>query len=168
MKIQIVYFSKTGNTARLAQALANTLPAECRLVDISKEKPELDADVYLIGFGVYRGACPFLLLDWLEELEGKQILLFATGGLAALQDYRRKLESLVIPFLPDHCTYHGLHLCQGSISEEGYHYLKSILSNPQDERSVQRLEQLYRFSQNHPDQQDAEAVCAFVRQKLSL
>lgn len=168
MNVQIVYFSKTGNTAKLAHTLADTLPVKCRLVNVSKEQPTLDADVYLIGFPVQRGACPLVLLDWLEELEEKQILLFATGGLASFEEYHRRLNSLIIPFLPDTCCYHGLFLCQGSLSEEGYAYLKSNLSAPQDERSVQNLEKLYRYSQNHPDEHDIEAACQFVRQKLSL
>ncbi len=168
MNIQIVYYSKTGNTAKLAHTLSNALPANCRLIDISKELPTLDADAYLIGFGVQRGACPFVLLDWLEELQGKPILLFATGGLATFQDYRKKLESLVIPFLPDECQYHGLFLCQGRISEEGYDYFKSCLSNPADERAQQNLQQLYEFSQGHPNRQEIEEICHFVRSKLSL
>lgn len=167
MKIQIVYLSKTGNTAKLAHALVKVFPSDCELVDINLRQPSLDADIYLIGFGVQRGACPFVLLDWLEELEGKQILLFSTCGLAAFPEYRRKLESLIIPFLPDHCTYHGVYLCQGSISQAGFDYLKSCLNNPADGRSIQNLEQLYQDSQSHPNQQEIEALIDFVRQKLS-
>jgi len=168
MKIQIVYVSKTGNTAKLAKALAADLPVECELVDFSKQHPTLEADAYLVGFGVQRNACPFSILEWLETLNDKQIFLFATCGLAGMQEYQRKLESLIIPFLPDNCIYHGLSLSQGSISKEGYDYFLSCMLNPKDKQSIQRLDQLYRHSQGHPSQQDIDVISTSIRQKLSL
>lgn len=167
MKYEIVYFSKNGSTKKLAQSLTKYFPAgQCRLVDIAAEEPDQDAEVYLVGFGVQRGACPYLVLDWLENLKGKKVLLFATGGLAAFPEYHKKLETLVTSFLPDECEYLGFHLCQGRISQEGYAYLESCLSNPNDSSSAQTLKQLYAHSQNHPDASDIEKTWAFVRDHL--
>jgi len=167
LNFEIVYLSKTGNTRKVAQALANALPAgSCRLVDFAHEEPSENADVYFIGFGVQRGACPYLLLEWLEELHGKKIMLFATGGLAAFQDYHKRIESIILPFLPEACEYLGMYLCEGKISQEGYAYLKSCLSNPDDSSSKQNLDKIYEHSQSHPDQQDLENACHFLRSVL--
>ena len=151
MKVQIVYFSKSGNTRKLAQALARVFPAtQCRLVDITQEEADTEADLYLVGFGIQRGACPYLILDWLENLNGKKVFIFATGGLAAFQDYCKKIETLATSFLPDECEYLGFYLCQGRISEEGYRYLESCLSTSNDSNAANNIRQLYYYSKNHP------------------
>lgn len=167
MICEVVYFSKTGNTRKVAHALADAFPVgSCKLVDIALEKPSVHADIYLIGFGVHRGACPYLLLEWLEELHDKKIIFFATGGLAAFQDYHKRIESLILPFLPESCEYLGMYLCEGKISQEGYAYLKSCLSKPDDSSSLQNLNKIYEHSQTHPDQQDLENACHFLRSVL--
>lgn len=167
MKYQIVYSSNTGNTAKVAQALTSVLPAgQYEIVDFAKAQTVLDADVFLVGFGVRRGACPYSLLEWLEQQKGKKILLFATAGLAAFKEYGHKLESLIIPFLPDDCEYLGLYLCPGRISQEGYAYLKSCLADGNDAQSLKKLEDLYDYSQSHPDEQDLQAACRFVQETL--
>ena len=59
MKYEIVYISKSGCTKKVAQALAEAVsPQPCRLINFEMETPSDDADVYLVGFGVRRGACP--------------------------------------------------------------------------------------------------------------
>lgn len=168
MKYQIVYFSKSGNTRKLAQGLARILPAgQYRLVDLVQEEPDEDAEFYLVGFGVQRGACPFAVLDLLERLAGKKILLFATGGLAAFTEYHKKLEPLITAFLPDDCEYLGFHLSQGSISKAGYDYLQSCLTNADDQGAAKSLSRLYEYSQNHPDEKDIEEACRFVCERLN-
>jgi len=167
MKYEIVYLSKNGSTQKVAQALMQVFPSSsCKAVDFSKEKPSEDADVYLVGFGIQRGACPYALLEWIEELEEKKILLFATGALAAFSDYHHKLESIITPFLPEHCEYLGLHLCQGKITREAYAYLESCVSNKDD--ASQNLMRLYTYSQTHPDAQDLQSACKFVQTVLNL
>lgn len=167
MKYEIVYVSKTGSTEKVASALAEALPRnQCRVVNFDNTKPSDDADVYLIGFGVNKGTCPYRLLAWMEELEGKKIMLFATGGLAAFQGYQRKLEAIVTSFLPEDCEFLGLFLCQGKITQEGYAYLESCLSDPNAPNSAKNLQQLYSYSQSHPDEQDLENACYFLQNIL--
>lgn len=167
MKYEIVYVSKTRSTEKVAYALAEALPGnQCRVVNLGNEKPSNDADVYLIGFGVRKGSCPFNVLEWLEELEGKKIMLFATGGLAMLNGYQRKIEPLVTSFLPEQCEYLGFFLCQGKITQEGYAYLEGCLTDPDGSSAREKLQQLYAFSQNHPDEQDLENAQEFLRNVL--
>lgn len=168
MKYEIIYTSKTGSTEKVAYALAKMLPpSQCRIVNIDQEESSDSADVYLIGFGVQKGACPYRLLALLEKLEGKKMLFFATGGLAAFKGYQKKLEASITSFLPDNYVYLGLFLCQGKISQEGYAYLESCLNHPSDAAAAQNLKQLYTYSQSHPDEQDLQNACAFLKNALS-
>ncbi len=167
MKFEIVYSSKTGSTERVAHALAEMLSSnQCRVVNIDREKPSYDADAYLIGFGVRKGSCPFNVLEWMEELGGKKIMLFATCGLAILNGYQRKIETLVTSFLPEQCEYLGFFLCQGKITQEGYAYLEGYLTNPDGSSTRENLQQLYVYSQNHPDEQDLQNAQEFLQNVL--
>lgn len=169
MKIQIVYLSKTGNTRKAAQALADHFADQhCRLVDLSRENATMDADVYLLGFGIRKGAVPFAILDQMEELEGKAILLFSTAGLAAFADYKTQLERQLIPFLPFSGEYLGLILVPGSFEKEGFDYLKSTLKNADDPVQVEKLYDLQQRMHDHPDQNDLNELCSQIRERLNL
>lgn len=167
MKYEIVYISKSGCTKKVAQALAEAVsPQPCRLVNFEMETPSDDADVYLVGFGVRRGACPYALLEWMEELDGKKVMLFATAGLAALDGYQGRIETVASSFLPDSCEYLGMYLCQGTISQEGYDYLRSRFASPDNETAMQNVKQLRAWSQGHPDAQELQDACTFLRNAL--
>lgn len=140
MKYEIVFFSKTGNTEKAAAALASVLPAdEVRMVRFPEQTPSPEAEVFLIGFGVYRVSCPFELLDFMSSLSGKTILLFGTAGISAAEPFMRHLESTVLPFLPDNCTYLGMRILPGKITQEGFDYFCRHLQATQKPEELQNL-----------------------------
>ncbi len=49
-KIEVRYFSKTGNTAKLAEAIAKTLGIKAKTVDTPLEG---DVDILFLGSSVY-------------------------------------------------------------------------------------------------------------------
>ncbi|MBR4067002.1 MAG: hypothetical protein IKK08_00075 [Clostridia bacterium] len=167
MKYEIVYISTSGCTKKVAQALAEAVsPQPCRLINFEMETPSDDADVYLVGFCVRHGACPYALLEWMETLEDKKVMLFATGGLAAVDGYQKRIEAVAASFLSDSCEYLGMHLCQGEISPEGYTHFRSCLSDSGDEGALQNIRQLYAYSQGHPNTQELQDACNFMKNAL--
>lgn len=81
MKICLVYTSLTGNTRRLAEAMAETLEVEARKV---KEVSAVDrVDLLFLGSGVYGGRPARSMREFLRKLpslEEVKIALFATYG----------------------------------------------------------------------------------------
>ena len=118
MKYEIAYISISGNTERLAHGIADRLPQRKTIVtDLTTEEIMKKANVYLIGFGINKGAVPLKIMEVLEELHGKTILFFVTGGMEPLNEYRDAVERKIEPFLPDDCDYRGLFLCQGQFPD---------------------------------------------------
>ena len=167
MRIEIDYCSRNGNTERIAYALKELLSAYyCRMVDMDVSEPTPDADVYLVGFGVRKNACPFSTLEWIEQLEGKRILLFCTSALGSISGYQQRLEAQIVPFLPADCTYEGLHLCPAKMTREEYEYLENQMTQNGKTENIPRLREMYQESLAHPDNEDLKAVMQFVAEKL--
>jgi len=169
MRYQVIYESETGNTERVARAIAECFHAEdVRLVDMKTQTPDRDADVYCIGFGVRHSTCSMRLLEFLELLNGKTILLFATCGMNPTNAYHDVLERNLEPFLPENCDYRGLYLCQGSLSDAAYAAIMRRFENNDDEETMQRLEEFRIGTYSHPDESDLENARKFVEQALDL
>ncbi len=84
MKSIVVYATKSGNTKKVAAALASELG--CPLTEVSDESdvPALDLDGYdlvLLGTGIYRGQPHPALLSFIDTINvgrGKSFALFMT------------------------------------------------------------------------------------------
>ena len=82
MKTCVVYFSRTGNTKRLAQAIADT--AKAPIFDIAATQPSTieGFDLLIIGTPV-EGSSPAkeasAFIENLPEVEGKKAIVFCTN-----------------------------------------------------------------------------------------
>jgi len=84
MKTCVVYFSRTGNTKRLAQAIADT--ANAPIFDMAATQPSAieDFDLLIIGTPV-EGSSPAkeasAFIESMLKAEGKKAILFCTNRL---------------------------------------------------------------------------------------
>ena len=96
MKIEIVYESSTGTTAKAAQAMGKMLQDqghECQVNSISRADPSslLEADLILLGGWVkgwfiikqHPSTGIMRFVDRLADLTGKRVVVFCTYKLAA-------------------------------------------------------------------------------------
>ncbi len=84
MKYAIVYSSKTGNTAALADRLHDILPHEhCVYFGDTSITPRLGADLIFAGFCTDKGSCDDRTRIFLKNLQNTKIALFGTAGYAA-------------------------------------------------------------------------------------
>ena len=81
MSYAIVFSSKTGNTALLAQTLQEQLPqADCCYFG-APDAAALAADTLYVGFWTDKGKADADTLDFLQQLHGKRVFLFGTAAL---------------------------------------------------------------------------------------
>ncbi len=80
MNIALVYFSRGGNTRKIAEAIAEEL--QITPIDVKKESPDVsNTDVVIIGSGTYGGKPGKEMVAYLENLKpvtGKQAACFAS------------------------------------------------------------------------------------------
>ena len=77
MKVAVVYYSMSGNTKKVAEAMANELGTEAESI---KDEPELEGvDLLFIGSGCYGGKLRGEMLKFLEDLKDiKRAAVFGT------------------------------------------------------------------------------------------
>ena len=75
--ILIVYDSKTGNTEKVAKALAEAAGERCVLAQVEAAPAAYDFAVVVAGYWVDKGAPNAKMKKYLENLHGKKVVLFA-------------------------------------------------------------------------------------------
>lgn len=167
VKYEVAYISQSGNTATLAEEIAETISdEEVYLTDLSCDEISEDADVYFIGYGVNRGTVPMKIMDALEVAEGKTILLFVTCGIEPTESYKSSVERKILPFLPDDCDYRGLFLCPGQFPEEVVRNIQEVLRRQPDNAQARSLLEHHQKTYGHPNEEDLEGLREFIWAKL--
>jgi flavodoxin len=95
MNAAVVYFSRTGNTKRLAEAIADT--AKASIFELSQAEPARIADIDLLIFGTpVEGAGPAkeaqTYLASLPTVTGKKAILFCTYRLFGNERTMKAIE----------------------------------------------------------------------------
>ena len=73
MKTQVLYKSRTGNTEKLAKAIFEAVPGQCK--DIAPLEGQTDyemGDIYFIGFWTDRGSASVEVLGLVWAASGKE------------------------------------------------------------------------------------------------
>lgn len=81
MKIAIRYYSKTGNTKKLADAIAKAIDVKAETVDQSI--PE-DTDILFLGSSVYAAGIDDSVTKFIEQLDRKSVKKVINFSTAAL------------------------------------------------------------------------------------
>ena len=93
MKVAVVYYSKSGNTKKVAEAMANELGTGAESI---KDEPELEGvDLLFVGSGCYNKKLTGNMVEFLENLKGiKRAAVFGTylGQTSAIESMKGILE----------------------------------------------------------------------------
>lgn len=161
---KVVFSSRTGNTEMLAKAVYEALPGSSKDIErISEATGAGQAEVYLIGFWVDRGSCSIDVLDFLEELDGKEVILFGTCGSRPDTDYLKMIENNVRAFIPDGNTFLGLFLSQGKMPMDIRRKYEGMSNTKELKEQMDKM--LHNFDEAllHPDAKDRSEIQHFVR-----
>lgn len=168
MKCEVAYFSKFGNTAVLANAIASMLPAEStKLTDLAQSEMSGGADVNFVGFDVNDGPLPLRIMDALDCAENRVLILFATCCMVPTEHVKAAVERKVHPFLPDGCDYRGLFLCAGQVPESMADNLEAQLKLQPDDPEIKFAVKNCQKVIGHPDEQDIDNLRNFLETVLS-
>ena len=161
MKTLVTYFSITGNTKKVAEAIHETLEGDIEIKNID-ECPELDEyNLVFVGFPVHSHSVPYKVESFLKNIpQGKKIALFSThGSLTGSRLSRAALEHAVV--LASKATVLGSYSCRGKVSPEA---LEALMKSPEH----MAWAEMAASARNHPDQNDLEDARAFARWVLTL
>ena len=111
MKIAVRYYSKTGNTKKLADAIANVAGVKAETVDVKLDE---NIDILFLGSSVYAAGIDPKIKDFIAELgpNVKKVVNFSTA--AILKSTYAQVSKLLVEreIKVDTREYH----CRGSFS----------------------------------------------------
>lgn len=169
MTYQISYLSPSGHCKKIAEAFEDILE-DVYITDLKYDN-DVQGEIHLVGFEMNESsfkAIPYEVMELLDQLEEKTVLIFATCPFRADQNAKDQLERSLQPFLPDSCDYRGLFLCSGEASQQLLNNLRAICQQyPEDQRTSTLLESC-KASTGHPDEEDIMKACLFVTKELEL
>lgn len=158
MSYAIVYSSRTGNTALLAQAVREALPQEeCRYFGPPSQEA-LAAETLYVGFWTDKGTCDTATAEFLKRLTNQRVFLFGTAGFGGAPAYFEQILNRVRENLGPEVQVTGSYMCQGKMPQAVRTRYEGM------EESPRRAAMLANFDQamSHPDQQDLEKLKAAV------
>ena len=153
MKSCIIYSSVTGNTRKVAEALAAASGAPCFPV---REAPDPDDyDLLALGFWVRLGQADSRMQEYMRRVLGKKIFFFGTLGAWPDSPHARRCAEGARSLLQEGGnTVLGGFLCQGRVNPKILEISRQKGRHPMTPERRARLEEAAR----HPDTADlAEA-----------
>lgn len=160
MSYAIVYSSRTGNTALLAQAIRDALPQEECLYFGAPDPKALAAETVYVGFWTDKGTCDASIAAFLKSLTHQQVFLFGTAGFGGAPAYFAQILSRVQENLGESIQVSGTYMCQGRMPQAVRDRYEAMEESP---RRTAMLENFDR-ALSHPDQQDLDRLKAAVAQ----
>lgn len=156
MKTLIVYSSQSGNTRKLAQAMADTLGGESDLVPVDQAPATDGYDMVAVGFWFMAGKPDPKSQQFLSGLKsGTRLFLFATHGAAKDSDHVKNGIQFAAG-LADNVEIVGVFTCQGEVNPK---VLEKAAQKPEPPAWLKDAPQAV----GHPDAADLSALAEMIR-----
>jgi hypothetical protein len=159
-KYQIDYVDTSTATKKIATELSKKLNSN--LLSLSQLSDAGDADIHIIGFNMHKDSIPIDVLNYLEKLDGKQILFYVCDYLDDSEEHRNRIENKLLPFLPDECDYRGMFLCLEEMPQKALDQIGELQKSNIDDQRIQFLIDKYNAGRGKPDDVDIYKLFNFI------
>lgn len=167
MRTLVLYSSRTGNTKKVAQAIAGALPSGTPCLPVSQAPADLAAyDLVFLGYWVDRGTANAEARAVMEGLHNEHIALFATLGADPRSEHGKMCLEHGMALLPDQDAIVGTFLCQGAVDPKVIEMMyKQFPAGHPHGKSPER-DALHARAAVHPDEQDLRDAADFAASVL--
>ncbi|MBP1661388.1 MAG: hypothetical protein H6P95_2580 [Candidatus Aminicenantes bacterium] len=155
-KTLVTYFSRTGNTKLVAEAIYEALPGDKTIRPIAEASDLAPYSLLVVGFPVQAHSVPYPAEVFLKTIpEGKNVALFSThGSVTGSRLSREALEYASI--LIAKAKLIGTFSCRGKVSMKA---LEILMQSPEHEAWAD----MAATAATHPDASDLEDARSFAR-----
>ncbi len=160
-KSLVTYFSLTGNTRQVAEAIFENLPDPKVILPIGEVDDMAGYDLIFVGFPVHSHSVPPQVEKFLKRIPpGKKIALFSThGSLTGSRLSREAIEHAAVTASQTKVV--ATFSCRGKVSHQA---LEALRRSPEHEAWADMAASAIR----HPTAQDLEEARTFARWVLAL
>lgn len=160
-KILVTYFSVTGNTKKIAEAIHSVLEGDKTIEPVDEVQELNDYTLVFIGFPVYSHSVPFRIEKLLRRIPGgKKIALFSTHG--AIKGSHLSQEAIEhAAVTASNAKVLGIFSCRGRVSSEA---IEVLSKSPEHTLWAE----MAASAQTHPNEADLEDARTFARRIVTL
>ena len=157
----VSYYSLTGNTKKVAEAIFEALPQPKAIKPISEVQSLDEFDLVFIGFPVQSHSVPYKAEKFLQSIpKGKKIALFSThGSVTGSRLSREAIEHAVV--VSSQAKLISTFSCRGKVSPQA---LEVLSRSPEHEAWVD----MAASASTHPNEHDLADARAFALWVLTL
>ena len=160
-KWAVIYSSVTGNTKRVAEAIAESAAGD--LFNVKDNLPNLgDYEIIALGYWLKRGGPDPLMKNFLPTVSNAHVVLFETHGADNNSEHAVTAFARAAYLLGAGCDILGTFDCQGRVNPALIEKRKAAGIN-EPHNSVDSVERWERAS-THPDEDDLKRAAEFVEQ----
>lgn len=166
MDYSIVFESRTGNTAILAQTIQICLN-DCNCIYFGPPCRDIQgiysgglADLVFAGFWTDKGTCSETMAHFLESLDHSHVFLFGTAGFGESKEYFSQILSRIKEKLPSTAILEGSYMCQGKMPLSVRNRYEKLL--PQEPEKMKALIRNFDKALIHPDEEDQKQLIRLV------
>lgn len=155
-KTLVTYFSRTGNTRLVAEAIFDALPGDKEIRPIAEAGDIAPYGLLFAGFPVQTHSVPYPVEVFLKTVpEGRKVALFSThGSVTGSRLSREALEYASV--LVARAKLVGTYSCRGKVSMKA---LEVLMQSPEHEAWAE----MAASAATHPDAGDLEDARSFAR-----
>jgi len=160
-RILVAYYSLTGNTKKVAEAIYESLPQPRVLKPLGELASLDDFDLIFVGFPVHSHSVPVKVEKFLKAIPaGKKAALFSThGALTGSRLSREAIEHAVVT--ASQARIISTFSCRGKVSPQA---LEVLSRSPEHEAWAD----MAASASTHPNEYDLEDARTFAKWVLTL
>ncbi len=158
MSYAIVYSSRTGNTALLAQTIRDALPGEGCVYVGAPSQEALAVETIYVGFWTDKGTCDVPTQAFLQGLTHQKVFLFGTAGFGGSPAYFDQILARVKENLAPGVQVLGSYMCQGKMPQAVRTRYEQMPDSPRKAMMLANFDQAV----SHPDAADLDRLKAAV------
>ena len=165
MKTIVLYSTRTGNTKKIAEAIASAVPgAPC--VNVKDVPADLASyDLVFVGFWVDKGDADAEAKKVMETLNNKYVGVFATLGAMPTSDHAKECLKKASSVVPGEVV--GQFICQGAVDPKLIEAMYKMFPAGHPHGRTPEREALHAEAAKHPDAKDCADAKAFAEEVLS-
>jgi flavodoxin len=154
-KVLVTYFSRTGNTRKIAEAIHGALGGNPDILPMDRVKDFAPYGLLFVGFPVQSHSVPYKVEEFLKSVPaGKKFALFSThGSLPGMRLSREAIEHASV--LISKAKLLGTFSCRGKVSMQA---LEVLGKSPEHEAWAD----MAATASTHPDEHDVSDARAFA------
>jgi flavodoxin len=157
----VTYFSQTGNTRKVAEAIFGEISAEKVLKPMAEVGDLAPFRNLIVGFPVHGHSLPYPVEVFLERVpEGRNVALFSThGAVSGSVLSREALEYASV--LLSKARVLATFSCRGRVAMQA---LDVLMKSPENEAWAEMAPS----AATHPDERDLDEARAFARRVMTI